>query len=132
MIRCRGEAFAKFGVNALKYWCSYFAQTSYRLLIGALNQPASVASPCVNSEKIEEETIRSPVAVALPGDSKAAAGRCYFVGTKFQYYSPQKPPNLPCHNDVFRNCILFFRNNVPDDLRGVFAMEDVLRVFHHV
>ncbi|MBF8275518.1 MAG: hypothetical protein HW390_591 [Candidatus Brocadiaceae bacterium] len=68
-------------------WCSYFAQTSYRLLSGTLNQPASVASPCVNSEKIEEETIRSPVAVALPGDSKAAAGRCYFVGTKFQYYT---------------------------------------------
>ena len=68
-------------------WCSYFAQTSYRFLVGAFNRPASVAAPCVNSEKIEEETISSPVAMAQPSDSKAAAGRCYFVGTKFQYYT---------------------------------------------
>ncbi|MEK7297740.1 MAG: hypothetical protein AAB069_07535, partial [Planctomycetota bacterium] len=68
-------------------WCSYFAQTSYRFLVGALNLPASVASPCVNSEKIGEETISSPDAVAQPGYGKTTASRCYFVGTKVQYYT---------------------------------------------
>lgn len=68
-------------------WCSYFAQASYRFIVGALNQPASVAPPCVNSEKIVDETIITPVALAQSGDSKTAAIRCYFVGTKFQYYT---------------------------------------------
>lgn len=68
-------------------WCSYFAETSYRFLVDAFNLPASVASPCVAREKIEEETISSPYAIAQPGDSNAAAVRCYFAGTKFQYYT---------------------------------------------
>ena len=67
-------------------WCSYFAQTSYRFIAGALNLPASVASPCVNSKKIEAETISSPDAMAQPGYGKTASSRCYFVGTKAQYY----------------------------------------------
>ena len=87
-IWCR-EYFYEDGAKLLGIacWCSYFAQTSYRFLASAFNHPASIAAPCVNSEKTGEETACSPVAVAQPGDSNAAAVRCYFAGTKFQYYT---------------------------------------------
>lgn len=68
-------------------WCSYFAQTSHQFLVSAFNQPTSGLLSCIDNGKVEKKTISNLSAQERPNNGEVAYNRCYFIGTKFQFYA---------------------------------------------
>lgn len=68
-------------------WCSYFTHTSYLFLASAFNLPASVFPACINNDQLAEKMITNPATMERFDNGQTIANRCYFAGTKFQYYT---------------------------------------------